>query len=382
MPPCTGPRWECIAGMRRLTVAQASLKIEVESAPELLFEETIAMQWLSRGRWCVVLVIVATLAGTQTILAQGGAEKVRFDTYDRVTIRGTFYASSKGSKAPCVILLHPIGGSSAQEGWEGLAKKLQEKGFAVLAFDFRGHGDSKEVDPAVFWKYPLNAKLKGFTAAKPRSEISYKEFTTPYHYLALVNDIAAARRYLDTRNDSQECNAANIIVIGAESGATLGALWMATEWQRRLGAQTPPFSAKGPVGGQEINCAVWLTINPTVAGNYKAPVESWLRMQQVREKIPMYFLYGADDNKTERYIQHLYNDVLRAKTDKKLSKLTGIKGVEGTKLSGRDLLTKGLATQDLIVKYVEKVIADNGMNAYERRGKSDLYPVPFENYLK
>ncbi len=345
------------------------------------------MHRLSCGRWAVALALLLAAAGSHGVLAGGGgAERVRFDTFDRVTLRGTFYAGTKGTKSPCVLLLHPIGGSSAQEGWDGLAKTLQAKGFAVLAFDFRGHGDSKEVDPNTFWRMGQNAKLKGYSAVKPRNEISYKDFTAFYHHLTLVNDIAAARRYLDTRNDSQECNSANVVVIGAESGATLGALWLATEWQRRTGP--PPLPgvpppAKGSFAGQEVNCAIWLSIAPTV-GIFKAPVESWVRHPSVKEKIPMYFLYGADDKKTASYVQRLAYDTLKAKTDKKLAKLTGVKSIEGTKLSGRDLLSKGLETQDLIVKYLEKVLSDNGTNTYERRevSKAPLYPVPFEQYLR
>ena len=34
------------------------------------------------------------------------------------------------------------------------------------------------------------------------------------------------------KNDDGEANSSNIIVIGAGEGATLGALWMASEWRR------------------------------------------------------------------------------------------------------------------------------------------------------
>lgn len=361
--------------------------IEIELGKENSTWEVLHMRWLSCGRWLVALAMlgVGVVLGTPDLFAQAaGSEKVRFDTFDRVTLRGTFYPSSKGTKAPCVLLLHAIGGNSAQEGWGALAKGLQEKGFAVLAFDFRGHGDSREVDPKAFWGMGQNSKIKGFNASKPRSEINHKDFTMPYHYYWMVNDIAAAKRYLDNRNDNQECNSSNVIVIGAESGATLGAMWIASEWERRTGAPALPMvGAKTSVAGQEINCAVWLSITATL-GNAKAPVESWIRAQSVKEKIPMYFVYGAQDVKTEKYAQHLYNDTLRAKTDKKVSKLTGLRGIEGTKLAGRDLLTKTLNTQELILAYVAKVIDDNGINTFERKetSKTPLYPVPVERFLK
>src|SRR6516165_7794699 len=73
-------------------------------------------------------------------------ERVRFETVDYVTIQGTYYPSDKGKRAPCAILLHPIGENSQMEGWDDLAKTLQKKGIAVLTFDFRGHGDSTSVE--------------------------------------------------------------------------------------------------------------------------------------------------------------------------------------------------------------------------------------------
>src|SRR5690348_5048282 len=78
------------------------------------------------------------------------AERVKFYTYDQVELHGTFYMGDLGNKSPCVLLLHALGASSDQEGWADLAKKLQKEHFAVLAFDFRGHGESVAVQP-VFW---------------------------------------------------------------------------------------------------------------------------------------------------------------------------------------------------------------------------------------
>jgi alpha-beta hydrolase superfamily lysophospholipase len=194
------------------------------------------MQPLSLGRLAPGVALGLALLGAaraDEARAQSNTEKVRFETADQVTLRGTFYPSNRGTKAACALLLHQLGGNSRQEGWDDLAKKLQQKGFAVLGFDFRGHGDSVDVNPDGFWKVPANRTLKNFRPTKPGDKISYRDFTTLQNYLMLVNDITAAKRFLDSKNDSQDCNAANVVVIGAESGATLGALWVATEWQRR-----------------------------------------------------------------------------------------------------------------------------------------------------
>ncbi len=149
-------------------------------------------------------------------------EDVQFMTADKVEIRGTFYPAAK-TKAPCAILLHNIGGNRRQEGWDKLAQVLS-KDFAVLTFDFRGHGDSTNVDP-LFWKSSTNMMIRG--ANKMPSKISYKDFPDAY-YPMLTNDLAAAKRYLDQQNDANACNSSSIVVIGAQDAAAIGAFWIYT----------------------------------------------------------------------------------------------------------------------------------------------------------
>ena len=120
------------------------------------------------------------------------SQKMLFETFDKVQIQGAWYPSAAdGNKSPCVILLHKIGGNHMQEGWEALAQVLQEKGFAVLAFDFRGHGDSKTIKPD-FWS-PSRSNTSAIKGANPKKEsIDWKDFA-PSYLPMLVNDIAAAK---------------------------------------------------------------------------------------------------------------------------------------------------------------------------------------------
>src|SRR5438067_3880293 len=62
---------------------------------------------------------------------EADAKGVDFTTADGVEIKGKFYASSKPN-APAVILLHALGETSSNKEWTNFAKRLQEKGYAVL----------------------------------------------------------------------------------------------------------------------------------------------------------------------------------------------------------------------------------------------------------
>jgi pimeloyl-ACP methyl ester carboxylesterase len=300
------------------------------------------------------------------------SEEVQFETFDKVELRGTFYASTK-PKAPCVILLHKIGGNRQQNGWDNLAQELQKE-FAVLSFDFRGHGDSTGVGPE-FWRNQSNFLIKG---AGRSQKISFKDFP-PAYYPMLANDVAAAKRYLDKQNDALACNSSNVVVIGAEEGAAIGALWIASEWQRRrfvksFGGWT--LDPKGRVEGEDIAAAVWLSIPKTFAGAY---VGRWLTgpFNRVRDKTPMVFFYGEKDAKQAEASKDLFEYVKRAGREK--LEFTRLRGKD-TKLAGSELLDKkSLGTSDEIATYLDKVMQKRGLRAPVMRDTENgppLYPVP------
>src|SRR5258707_4083418 len=90
-----------------------------------------------------VLLVVGLIVPLQAQNEPVDKEDVSFKTFDGVLLKGSFYKSAKGGNSPVVMLLHKFGGSrAAQSDWEKLAVRLQKKGYAVMAFDFRGHGTS------------------------------------------------------------------------------------------------------------------------------------------------------------------------------------------------------------------------------------------------
>jgi alpha-beta hydrolase superfamily lysophospholipase len=347
------------------------------------------MRWLAMGGWvngCLAALALLTIPHAGRT-ADG--ERVKFYSYDQVELHGTFYLGDLGKKSPCVILLHALGASSDQEGWADLAKRLQKEHLAVLAFDFRGQGESVNVQPA-FWLDPLliNRTLKGYQLGKPREQISYKDFRTRDHYLNLVQDIAAAKHYLDQRNDSGDCNSSNVCVIGAEGGATIGALWIYSEWQRHPtpGLLLAPTVNPNRLEGEDITCAVWLSISSQVGvGNSKfyVPLDSWMR-NPVKDKVSMFFVYGEQDTRSAKLAHHLFSNVLHADRQDSKLKYTVEKGIKDTKLAGRDLLRPSLPTEDLVRTYVTKVFAEKGLNTWVKRDadRGNIYPVPFRNWLR
>lgn len=70
---------------------------------------------------------------------ESDVQTVHLQTADGVTIVGTYYVPPV-EKAPGVILLHMV--ARSRKDWDPLARRLREAGYAVLAIDLRGHGES------------------------------------------------------------------------------------------------------------------------------------------------------------------------------------------------------------------------------------------------
>ncbi len=73
--------------------------------------------------------------------AKSDTHTIEYVSKDSYVIRSELtFPKTKAANYPLVVLLHSYGLSS--KFWDGLPKKLNNAGYAVLAIDFRGHGQS------------------------------------------------------------------------------------------------------------------------------------------------------------------------------------------------------------------------------------------------
>jgi len=310
-------------------------------------------------------------------------KRVTFKTHDGVELNGTYYPSPGGSKKDATVLfLHDFdpkaGGNSHKGGTDKFAERLQTEGYSVLTFDFRGFGESKTVDPA-FWRNKTNAlqvkmKSKGET-------IDHKDFQLSY-YPNLAQDVAAAKAFLDRKNDARELNSGNVIVIGAGQGATVGSMWLASQCRLRRDTAVMPLPLAPPgmladPEAKDIACAVWLSISPRLGhSDVGGRVKQWTRMAARDQKVPMAFVYGSNDTKGDNFAKELLKNI-NAGAKLKLD-YTGEKSVDGNSGTGVDLL--GSATERWIMKdYLAPVLEKRGSKEWtERRLRESrfYYAIP------
>jgi len=332
----------------------------------------------------VALLIAGILNGPSPVRAQEPApEPVHIMTVDGVKLKAIFYPSTMKS-APTVIMLHSIGDGKSMKApeWKSLAESLQKAKYSVIMFDFRGHGDSTSIDDpgpkGAFWtKLPNSALVK----TKEKDTIEVKDYikssSVPGAYLpVLVNDIAAVRAYLDRRNDeAKDCNTSSLIVIGAEGGATLGALWINAESYRYKFTPHPMYPKNIKLGtfansaeGNDIIGAVFLTIQPSFEKR-TVSVAGLLKNACKDRGMAAAFFCGKDDAKSRDFAK-----TLESKLKLKGKKHEFIGAVElNTNLTGVKLLQKSLGTDASIVKYLDSVVDDRKNERVDRDFSNSYY---------
>jgi dienelactone hydrolase len=323
---------------------------------------------MSRFSRAVVLFLVAGLLGGTVAFGQEKPTTPKIITADGVKLHATFYPSGK-KNAPVVIMVHPIGEgkSSKSPEWKSMAEYLQSKDFAVITFDLRGHGDSTTVVPDIFWGE--NKKGVAWTQAqkwtrqlvkqnKENDVLDVKDFIkSPVYLPALANDIAAVRSYLERQNDKNECNTGNIFVIGADTGATLAALWINSEWSRFKMTPNPPKAAtiEKRAEGADITGAVFLTIQPSLDPKRTMKVAGLLRNACQDHGMGAVFIYGSEDAKAEGIAKNLEKS-LKVPKSKKHEFIQAFP--RETNLSGVKLLQNGLKTEKEIANWFADLIVD------------------------
>jgi pimeloyl-ACP methyl ester carboxylesterase len=332
------------------------------------------MQLASRRQFLLGLAATSlAVLGMPAVASAADGQEVQFDTADFVTLKGTFYPGNNGNKSPCVILLHEFGSDRTKGGWDVLAKELQKKGFAVLTFDFRGHNDSCTVANGSddvrknFWNFPMNVQT--FRRSKTGDTIDHRDIRAKkFTYLPwMTNDIQAAKRYLEQRNDANDCNVSNLFLVGAKEGAALGAYWMSQELSHKRIIPNPINPLLAPSfknHSDDLAGAVWLSVPDKL---YATSLNKLLAIPGIRDKVPMLFVFGTKDDFSARTADGILREMKKGTTSKVPATTRELK-IEG-KAAGAELLGKEDAK---LANYLFNVLEKRAEKPWEKRDADKL----------
>jgi pimeloyl-ACP methyl ester carboxylesterase len=127
---------------------------------------------------------------------------VTLATSDGIYLAATYYPSNKGKEAVPVVLLHMWKQDS--KDFKDLAPYLQKQGYAVLAPDLRGHGEST--------RQTLDGREITLSAAT----------LSPANFGRMVTqDFLAVRNFLWEKNNEGKLNLNKLCLVGEEMGASV-----------------------------------------------------------------------------------------------------------------------------------------------------------------
>ncbi len=125
----------------------------------------------------------------------------------------SWYWPPAGEQAPGVILLHMRGRDKSS--WGDMPEKLVAEGFAVIAIDLRGHGETLD----------------------PQGRRMQLEQLKNADYLAMLGDVAAAHQAL---SDDARVDGDRVGIIGASIGANLAIMYAAGDKRVRTAVALSP----------------------------------------------------------------------------------------------------------------------------------------------
>jgi dienelactone hydrolase len=157
-------------------------------------------------------------AGAVQVSLPAGARAATLTTGDGYKVAAWFWGVKGNNTAPGIILLHQRG--KDKSSWGALPGKLVAEGFAVIAIDLRGHGQTTD----------------------PSGQVTPLVSLRDADYQAMLNDVAAAHAYLCQQ---QGVDGDRVGIIGASIGANLALLYGAQDRRvRTIVALSPGLDFK------------------------------------------------------------------------------------------------------------------------------------------
>ena len=237
-------------------------------------------------------------------------------TKDGVPIQMTYYASVQGKESPVLILLHERDGSRfIWQGDNGFAKMMQNKGYAVITVDLRGHGESRprgsslpggNANQTDTRKSTTGSKKKEpATAKKTGKAAATAEFAKGDYQAMILMDLEAVKKFVFDEHQKQMLNMNKIGIVGVEMSACLAANWAAYDWEKEPhpdgvgNARTPR--------GQDVRALVLVSPTSNLPGLPISKPLNELRSEPFN--IAFYVAVGKGDTKDKGQAKKIFDQL-------------------------------------------------------------------------
>jgi len=268
---------------------------------------------------------------------------------DGFPIAITYYESPLGQEAPAVILLH-MKGENRLVWKDGLAEKLQQEGFAVVAVDLRRHGDSKR-----------NAGAVGTANRNRRTRLTVRD-----HKAMVLYDLEAVKSFLMKQHHAKKLNVRKTAIVAPEFSAPIAVEFTRRDWLKEPYDDAPTAAARTP-RGQDIRALVLMSPKESVRG--VIPGRSWIDVAKPRWGIHFLVMYGTQDVVDRgRDAQSIRRKLLTGNRKSK-KQVRVYEAKYNTKLRGTDMLDRVPKIETHFMGFLKKHVKDLPGQWVDRRSR-------------
>ena len=304
-----------------------------------------SLMWFSAWRFalalCCGIVLFALPAWAEDAKTTTPTEET-LTTKDGWPIHITYFKSAEGKESPVVILLHQRNGNRLI--WrEGLAKTLQENGYAVVTVDLRKHGESQ-----------LQDGMSTETAnIKP---IDYKAM--------FAYDLEAVKEFILQEHIAENLNIRKLAIVAPEMSTPLAIYYTIADWAKKPYNDGPTLATKTP-RGQDVRALVMLSPEDTLPN---MPTSKALQtIRNPRMNIAVMVGVGSKDTVDNGTAKKMFS-ILSAPPQNKERMYFEEYNI---KLRGTDMLGKNLKVEDHIIAFLGKYLKELDSPWQDRRPRYD-----------
>ena len=278
-----------------------------------------------------------------------------FVTNDGVLLVGSFYPGHADKETIPVILLH--GQGKSREEFTPLIEEMKKHGYAILAFDFRGHGESTTRFPTPReQQQQMQQQMQRQANPNMRTPMMPPQQGRPVEYLEenfkkvdydnmYKFDWLPFYRFLVHENNEERLNLNKLVIIGVDMGGTVGGQITKQLWANSRGK----------------NVRSLIIISP----NYDPFSKTLLQDAKCFHKdgAPLLMMVGQLDRQAKDNALKLREDILgktKPREDNPTSMSSPIPIAEfPTERQGRELLRESkLEVPQKIVNYIDETLAN------------------------
>ncbi len=327
---------------------------------------------------CVALLTIVPNAMAQDTKKAGGKEGESKSLFavDGWPLKLTYYKSTEGKEAAVVVLLHPKGESRlAWTAPGGFAEQLNSKGFAVIALDFRKHGQSK---PGA----DDDDTKKASSSDKDKKKSSANELKSG-DYLGMVADLEAVKKFIFEEHQKGTLNMRKTSIVAPEMSAAVSLVFAVNDWNKKPYDDSATASGRTP-RGQDIQALVLISPETNVPGLQAHQVVPTLKATPLAALIVVGKTDSHDKDQAKKLFQQLGGDSSKLAAPKKTEAKKGKeKEAEAkkdesqrlyyvdppTKLRGTDLFGKKLGVEEVMLGFLTKHVQELKGPVYEWRDR-------------